>query len=144
MKKNRVRRLNSQGLIYLGAWPPAFVAAAPQWPLHQDDGALLHRPPLTPRPPRAPLLSCLQPAVFVGPAPWSLALRAPAAGTKSAPPATQGYRCARWRKTCCPIILLNQIATYLNRMPCSLNMRHKRTIRALILMCNKYHKNQHV
>jgi len=39
----------------------------------------------------------LHPAVFVGPAPWSLALRAPATGTKSSPAAAQGYRYARWR-----------------------------------------------
>jgi len=55
------------------------------------------------RPPRAPLLSCLHPAVFVKPAPWSLALRAPDAGTKSSPAAAQGYRCARWRVFLIPV-----------------------------------------
>ncbi len=39
----------------------------------------------TQRPPRAPLLSCLHPAVFVGPAPWSSCRcgEAPGAGTKT-------------------------------------------------------------
>ncbi len=91
-----------RGAVFLwdcfpGAWPLTFVAPAAHRQALRDGGAARacrhsrggHRV--------LRYYLALHPAVFVRPAPWSLALRAPAAGTKSSPAAAQGYRFARWR-----------------------------------------------
>ena len=96
----RVNTCNRCYNIISGARAPAFVAAVPQWPLHQDDGALLHRPPLTPRPPGCPLECGLgRTGISAPPAPrgaWGFHRSPPLAGKCSGAPAPHN-RSHPWR-----------------------------------------------